>query len=40
MPSLVGKSAVVTGGCSGIGCEVVKKFLEEGIKVRISNYFV
>jgi len=33
MTSLNGKSAVVTGGCSGIGYAVVKKFLEQGIKV-------
>lgn len=33
MSSLSGKSAVVTGGCSGIGYEVVKAFLEQGIKV-------
>lgn len=35
MLSLTGKSAVVTGGCSGIGYEIVKTFLEKGIKVRI-----
>lgn len=36
MVSLTGKSAIVTGGCSGIGYEVVKAFLEQGIKARIS----
>lgn len=35
MSSLSGKSAVVTGGCGGIGYEVVKAFLEQGIKVTI-----
>ncbi|XP_037036982.1 alcohol dehydrogenase-like [Bradysia coprophila] len=32
MSFLSGKSAIVTGGCGGIGYEVVKAFLEQGIK--------
>ncbi len=38
MASLAEKSAVVTGACGGIGYEVVKAFLEQGIKVTNSEH--
>ena len=34
---LEGKTAVVTGGCSGIGLATVRRFVEEGAKVVIGD---
>lgn len=34
---LQGKTAVVTGGCSGIGLATVKRFVEEGARVVIGD---
>lgn len=32
-----GKTAVITGGCGGIGSAIVKTFFDEGVSVRVSN---
>lgn len=37
MFSLTGKKALVTGGCSGIGLAVVKRFLSAGAKVMVVD---
>ncbi|WP_206601395.1 SDR family NAD(P)-dependent oxidoreductase [Indiicoccus explosivorum] len=37
MASLSGKSAVVTGGASGIGYAIVQKLLEQGVSVAIGD---
>jgi NAD(P)-dependent dehydrogenase (short-subunit alcohol dehydrogenase family) len=36
-PRLEGRTAVVTGGCSGIGLATVRRFLEEGANVVIGD---
>lgn len=35
---LQNKVAIITGGCSGLGLAITKKFLEEGAKVVVGDY--
>ena len=35
--SLAGKSAIVTGGCSGIGLTIARRFREHGVRVLIAG---
>jgi len=35
--SLAGKSAIVTGGCSGIGLAIARRFREHGGRVLIAD---
>src|SRR5262249_49600591 len=37
MPRLAGKVAIVTGGASGIGEAIVRRFVEEGARVVIGD---
>ena len=34
---LTGKTAIVTGGASGFGAGIVRRFLQEGAKVMIAD---
>ena len=34
---IAGRTAVVTGGCSGIGLATVRRFVEEGARVVIGD---
>lgn len=35
--AFVGKNVVLSGGCGGIGSEIAKQLLLQGVNVRISN---
>ena len=35
--SLAGKTAIVTGGCSGIGLAIARRFREQGVQVLIAD---
>ena len=35
--SLAGRSAIVTGGCSGIGLAIARRFCEHGVRVLIAD---
>lgn len=35
--SLAGKAAIVTGGCSGIGLAIARRFREQGVRVLIAD---